>query len=150
MRAIFKSIKYGITGTIITIVAAIVGFTQGFSFMSLFTTGMVITTVFCVGYLAYRMYRAVTGATADAIRWAAGTDDAPRTSRSSYSTKHETTHYQDYDYSISKGNEPVAIWVNAADNRVLNATFSNGHGNAAKERANKALAYARTQHRFAY
>ena len=149
MRAIFKAFKIGITGTIITIVAAIVGFTQGFSFMSLFTTGMVITTVFCVGSLAYRMYRFVTGATADAFRWAAGTDGAPRTSRSSYSAKHETTHHQDYDYSISK-DEPVAIWVNAADNRVLNATFSNGHGSAAKDRADKALAYARSQHRFAY
>lgn len=150
MRAIFKSIKYGIAGTIVTFFIAVVGLFRGFSFMSLFTTGMVITTVFCVGYLAYRMYRAVTGATADAIRWAAGTDGAPRTSRSSYSAKHETTHHEDYDYSISKGNEPVAIWVNAADNRVLDATFSNGHGSAAKERANKALAYARTQHRFAY
>lgn len=150
MRAIFKAIKFGIGGTIVTVFAAIVGFTQGLSFVSIFNMGMVGTTVFCVGYLAYRMYRAVTGATADAIRWAAGTDGAPRTSRSSYSAKHETTHHEDYDYSISKGNEPVAIWVNAADNRVLDATFSNGHGNAAKERADKALAYARTQHRFAY
>lgn len=149
MRAIFKAIKFGIGGTIVTVFAAIVGFTQGLSFVSIFNMGMVGTTVFCVGYLAYRMYRAVTGATADAIRWATGTDGAPRTSRSSYSTKHEATHYEDYDYSISK-DEPVAIWVNAADNRVLDATFSNGHGNAAKERANKALAYARTQHRFAY
>jgi hypothetical protein len=150
MRAIFKAFKIGITGTIITIVAAIVGFTQGFSFMSILTTGVVLTAVTSVGYVVYRMYRAVTGATADAFRWAAGTDGAPRTSRSSYSTKHETIHYQDYDYSISKDDEPVAIWVNAADNRVLDATFSSGHGSAAKERANKALAYARTQHRFAY
>lgn len=149
MRAIFKAFKIGITGTIITIVAAIVGFTQGFSFMSILTTGVVLTTVTSVGYVVYRMYCAVTGATADAIRWATGTDGAPRTS-SSYSTKHETTHYQDYDYSISKNDEPVAIWVNAADNRVLDATFSSGHGSAAKERADKALAYARTQHRFAY
>ena len=129
--------------------AAIVGFTQGFSFTSILTTGVVLTAVTSVGYVVYRMYRAVTSATADAFRWAAGTDGAPRTSRSSYSTKHETTHYQDYDYSTSK-DEPVAIWVNAADNRVLDATFSNGHGNAAKERTNKALAYARSQHRFAY
>lgn len=149
MRAIFKAFKIGITGTIITIVAAIVGFTQGFSFTSILTTGVVLTTVTSVGYVVYRMYRAVTGATADAFRWAAGTDGAPRTSRSSYSTKHEVTHYEDYDYSTSK-DEPVAIWVNAADNRVLDATFSNGHGSAAKERTNKALAYARTQHRFAY
>lgn len=149
MRAIFKAFKIGITGTIITIVAAIVGFTQGFSFTSILTTGVVLTTVTSVGYVVYRMYRAVTGATADAFRWAAGTDGAPRTSRSSYSAKHETTHHEDYDYSTSK-DEPVAIWVNAADNRVLNATFSNGHGSAAKERANKALAYARSQHRFAY
>ena len=149
MRAIFKAFKIGITGTIITIVAAIVGFTQGFSFMSILTTGVVLTTVTSVGYVVYRMYRAVTGATADAFRWAAGTDGAPRTSRSSYSAKHETTHHEDYDYSTSK-DEPVAIWVNAADNRVLDATFSNGHGSAAKERADKALAYARTQHRFAY
>ena len=149
MRAIFKAIKFGIGGTIVTVFAAIVGFTQGLSFVSIFNMGMVGTTVFCVGYLAYRMYRAVTGATADAIRWATGTDGAPRTSRSSYSTKHDATHYQDYDYSISK-DEPVAIWVNAADNHVLDATFSSGHGSAAKERANKALAYARTQHRFAY
>lgn len=149
MRAIFKAFKIGITGTIITIVAAIVGFTQGFSFMSILTTGVVLTTVTSVGYVVYRMYRAVTGATADAFRWAAGTDGAPRTSRSSYSAKHETTHHEDYDYSTSK-DEPVAIWVNAADNHVLDATFSNGHGSAAKERANKALAYARSQHRFAY
>ena len=130
MRAIFKAFKIGITGTIITIVAAIVGFTQGFSFMSILTTGVVLTAVTSVGYVVYRMYRFVTGATADAFRWAAGTDGAPRTSRSSYSTKHEVTHYEDYDYSIS--------------------TFSSGHGSAAKERTNKALAYARSQHRFAY
>lgn len=146
MRAIFKAFKIGITGTIITIVAAIVGFTQGFSFMSILTTGVVLTAVTSVSYVVYRMYRAVTGVTADAFRWAAGTDGAPR---SSYSAKHETIHYEDYDYSISK-DEPVAIWVNAADNRVLDATFSSGHGSAAKERTNKALAYARTQHRFAY
>lgn len=74
MRAIFKAFKIGITGTIITIVAAIVGFTQGFSFMSILTTGVVLTAVTSVGYVVYRMYRAVTGATADAFRWAAGTD----------------------------------------------------------------------------
>jgi hypothetical protein len=150
MRAIFKAIKFGMGGTIVTVFAAIVGFTQGLSFVSIFNMGMVGTTVFCVGYLAYRMYRAVTGATADAIRWATGTDGAPRTSRSSYSTKHETTHYHDYDYSVSKDDEPVAIWVNAADNRVLDATFSSGHGSAAKKRADNALAYARSQNRFAY
>ena len=97
MRAIFKAFKIGITGTIITIVAAIVGFTQGFSFTSILTTGVVLTAVTSVGYVVYRMYRFVTGATADAFRWAAGTDGAPRTSRSSYSTKHETTHHEDYD-----------------------------------------------------
>lgn len=150
MRAIFKAFKIGITGTIITIVAAIVGFTQGFSFISILTTGVVVTTVTSVGYVVYRMYRFVTGATVDAFRWAAGTDGAPRTSRNSYSANHETPHYQDYDYSSSKDGKPVSIWVNAAGNSVMNATFSNGHGTAAKERANKALAYARTQHRFAY